>query len=75
MDVGRVPYVHIWLANYQYDMCCLTPLPDLKPFRQVIDACLDPSPLARVSYYTANVHRAGDVAKSHVEQWRFNSSR
>lgn len=52
-------------SNYQYDVLP-TPLPDLKPFRQVIDACLDPSPLARVSYYTANVHRAGDVAKSHV---------
>ena len=43
-----------------------TPLPELKPFRQAIDACLDPSPLARVSYYTANVHRAGDVAKAYV---------
>ena len=59
-------------ANYQYDILP-TPLPDLKPFRQVIDACLDPSPLARVSYYTANVHRAGDVAKSHVIS-RFNRS-
>ena len=51
--------------HYLYDVLP-TPLPDLKPFRQAIDACLDPSPLARVSYYTANVHRAGDVARAHV---------
>jgi len=51
--------------NYQYDVLP-TPLPDLKPFRETIDACLDPSPLARVSYYTANVHRAGDRAKEYV---------
>ena len=51
--------------QYQYEVLP-TPLPELKPFRETIDQCLDPSPLARVSYYTANVHRAGDVAQSFV---------
>jgi len=51
--------------HYQYDVLP-TPLPDLKPYRSKIDGCLDPTPLARVTYYTANVHRAGDIAKEYL---------
>lgn len=53
-------------SRYSYDVLP-TPLPELKPFRKKIDACLDPSPLARIAYYTANVHRAGDLAKAYVD--------
>lgn len=44
-----------------------TPLPELKEYRAKIDQCLDPSPMARISYYTANVIRAGELAREQAQ--------
>jgi thymidylate kinase len=63
---GKSTLCQYLASTYCYDVLP-TPLPALKMFRETIDACLDPSPLARVAYYTANVHRAGDIAKEYVD--------
>ena len=44
-----------------------TPLAEIKGCRQKIDQCFDPSPMARISYYMANVIRAGDIAKEAIQ--------